>query len=82
MIETKYVYDLVNMLQGVSSCATACPCCESMADSARRALDNFQRNTGITADDAYYGRTVARKWRDGTIWDESGLAVGSVPPTE
>lgn len=75
-IDQQALYALLNTLGGISTCATACGSCKMSRESAERALALFKARTGISVDDAYYGRTVANNWRDGTIWDESGLPVG------
>lgn len=78
-VDAQALYMLLNALAGARACATDCGSCAMSRDSAAKVLRAFEQITGVSADDAYYGRTVANNWRDGTIWDESGLPVGHSP---
>lgn len=78
-VDQQSLYALLNVLSGISTCATNCGSCKMSRESAAEVLRKFEQRTGISVDDAYYGRTVANNWRDGTIWDESGLPVGHSP---
>ncbi len=49
----KSVYKLLNALSGIASCATQCPCCRAHAESAAKALKQFERRTQVSAADAF-----------------------------
>ncbi len=49
----KSVYRLLNVLSGIASCATQCVCCRMHAESAAKALKQFERRTQVSAADAY-----------------------------
>ena len=50
------LYELVNAMSGFASNATQCGACQMSNNIARNALKRFEEKTGVTADDAYYGR--------------------------
>jgi hypothetical protein len=47
------IYDLLNVLSGFASNATACGACQMGNLSAREALERFAAATGISAEMAY-----------------------------
>lgn len=57
----KSVYRLLNTLSGIASCATQCPCCRSHAESAAKALKQFERRTQVSAEEAYGASKTAEK---------------------
>jgi hypothetical protein len=60
-VTERAVFDLVNSLAGIASCATSCGCCAMHREIAAEALAKFQAATGITPEAAYQGaRAVAR----------------------
>jgi hypothetical protein len=60
-LNRKSVYKLINVLSGIASCATVCPCCRSHAESAAKALKQFERRTQITAGEVYSAVKTAEK---------------------
>ena len=53
------LYELINAMSGFATNATACGACEMGNRIARDALARFAERTGVTADEAYYGRRKA-----------------------
>src|SRR6187549_2814792 len=49
------LYDLINVMCGVASNATACGACQLLNQSANEALDRFEQTTGVTREEAYRG---------------------------
>jgi len=49
------LYDLINVMSGVASNATACGACQLLNRSANEVLDRFEQATGVKREEAYRG---------------------------